>query len=101
MIRKKLDPAQRDSLRSPHLPSANAAPLRVRHVATAASLLIATLVPSSGAVTFAQTAPPGEPTLVQRPISEDPLVDQNLVASLPPLDADAGGQQMAAVDPGT
>jgi len=40
-----------------------------------------------------------EPTQVQRAISEDPRIDQNLVASFPASTRDDGGQQIAAVGP--
>jgi len=63
-------------------------------------MVSATLVATPNAATFAQagTPPtPGEPTRVQRPISEDPGIDQNLVANLPAHAA--SGQQIAAIGP--
>lgn len=65
-------------------------------------LLIATLAAAPNADTFAQAgaAPArGEPTRVQRPISDDPDIDANLVVSLPAPGRDASGQQMAAAGP--
>ena len=77
-------------------------PLRVRGVAVATLLLFPTLAATPNVNTFAQAgAEPtrSEPTRVQRPISDDPGIDANLVASLPALEGDGGGQQMAAVEP--
>jgi murein DD-endopeptidase MepM/ murein hydrolase activator NlpD len=79
-----------------------ARPHRVHRVTTAASLLIATLAATSGGATFAQAGTQpirGEPTRVQRSISEDPRIDENLVASLPALAHDEGGQRIAGLEP--
>ena len=66
---------------------------------TAASLLIASIVTLTGtpAASLAQEATRSEPTRVERAISEDPLIDQHLVASLP---APSGDLHIAAVEPG-
>jgi murein DD-endopeptidase MepM/ murein hydrolase activator NlpD len=75
----------------------------VRHATLAVSLLLATLAAlPPNAVTFAQARPQpgrGEPTRVQRRISDDPGIDANLVASLPTVTADDGGQRIAALGP--
>ena len=86
----------------PELPFAYQPP--VRGLASAAALLIATLAATgtNSAATFAQAAAPpthGEPTRVQRPLSDDPRIDANLVASLPNQARDDTGQQIAAVGP--
>ena len=57
---------------------------RIRHVLLSGGLLIAAL--ATAATTFAQASAQtarAEATRVQRPLSEDPLIDQNLVAILP------------------
>jgi len=57
---------------------------RIRHVLLSGGLLIAALATTS--TTFAQASAQtarAEATRVQRPLSEDPLIDQNLVAVLP------------------
>ncbi len=56
----------------------------IRHVLLSGGLLIAAL--ATAATTFAQASAQtarAEATRVQRPLSEDPLIDQNLVAALP------------------
>src|SRR5438309_11951367 len=81
---------------------------RSRRILLGGGLFITGLVATTSATTFAQAGgqvAQAEATRVQRPLSEDPLIDQNLVASLPspvalstnpPNDTD---QYIAAIGP--
>jgi murein DD-endopeptidase MepM/ murein hydrolase activator NlpD len=70
--------------------------LRIRRVLHGGGLLFLALAATSTLALADRPMAPAAATRVQRPISEDPLIDQRLVALLPKLDTD---QHAAAVGP--